>query len=309
MNDRDEIIEAAAIWHLASGRDDMDWDGFTAWLEADPRHAAAYDEVALADALLDTHGDVLEELATVSDTVPAMRPRSWMRWAGGAIAASLVAVLALPLLLGGHQTVYRTDKEALTVTLADGSAISLAPHSRLVADSSGEHLALDGGAYFAIRHDPARQLSISVGPLAVSDIGTHFDIQANGGSVRIGVAEGSVQVSSTALAAPIPLLQGHALAFDASIGKASLKDADIATIGSWRTGILSYDDTPLALVAGDLSRYAGIAVTVPRDLQDRRFSGTLVVRDGQASLRDLSQLMGLELARDARGYRLDPRSR
>ena len=31
------ILEQAAAWHAACARDDMDWDGFTAWLEADAR--------------------------------------------------------------------------------------------------------------------------------------------------------------------------------------------------------------------------------------------------------------------------------
>ena len=52
---RDEarIEEEAAAWQVASVNDDMDWDGFTRWLEADPRHRRAFDEAALADTLVD----------------------------------------------------------------------------------------------------------------------------------------------------------------------------------------------------------------------------------------------------------------
>ena len=39
---KDIIAQEAAAWHAASFDDDMDWDGFTAWLEADPRIEAVH---------------------------------------------------------------------------------------------------------------------------------------------------------------------------------------------------------------------------------------------------------------------------
>ena len=67
---------------------------------------------------------------------------------------------------------------------------------------------------------------------------------------------------------------------------------------------------PLALVAADLSRYAGVKVNVADALRNRQFSGTLVIGNGEAALRDLSRLMGVELSLAAHGaYRLDERSR
>ncbi|HTN13263.1 MAG TPA: hypothetical protein VL094_00500 [Sphingomonadaceae bacterium] len=45
------------------------------------------------------------------------------------------------------------------------------------------------------------------------------------------------------------------------------------------------------------------------EVRGRRFTGTLVIGDGKAALRDLSQLMDLELGRSGDGYRLEPRER
>jgi transmembrane sensor len=50
----DRIYEEAAGWLVRQQDDAMDWEGFTLWLEADPRHRAAYDDLALLDADLDT---------------------------------------------------------------------------------------------------------------------------------------------------------------------------------------------------------------------------------------------------------------
>lgn len=41
------IDEAAARWFAAQDCDDMDWDAFTTWLEAGPRHRATFDAMAL----------------------------------------------------------------------------------------------------------------------------------------------------------------------------------------------------------------------------------------------------------------------
>ena len=99
---RDEarIEEDAAAWQVASAGDDMDWDGFTQWLEADPRHRRAFDEVALADALVDDHRESLArpgasaEVAA-GDNVVELRPqrRRWPLWLGTGIAASLAVVM------------------------------------------------------------------------------------------------------------------------------------------------------------------------------------------------------------------------
>jgi transmembrane sensor len=63
----------------------------------------------------------------------------------------------------------------------------------------------------------------------------------------------------------------------------------------------------LELVVADLARYAGVKVTVAEGLRGRQFSGTLVIRDGEAALRDLAQLMDIELRRGPAGFVLGER--
>jgi len=310
----DTILDEAAAWHAASDGDAMDWDGFTAWLGADPRHRRAYDEIALADSLLVDHRDALREapVAELPEEEPdVLRPRrlTWMRWAGVAIAASLVALMVLPNFLPVSPTIYETAGASRRIALEDGSSVILAPHSRLsVEGKEQERMALSGGAWFDIVHDPDRPLAIAAGDVTISDIGTQFDVQNDVGRVRVEVAEGKVQVASAALAGPIRLDAGKGLLFDAKAGTASVSRVAHGDAGEWRMGRLTYDQAPLALVAADLGRYAGVSVTVPDSLSNRRFSGTLVIGDGKAAVRDLSQVMELQLRSDAGGYRLDARN-
>ena len=306
----DAIIAEAAAWQVASQRDDMDWDGFTNWLEANPTHRAAYDEIALTDAALERHCDSLAPLVPAEEAYPAPRvaSRKWPLWAGGALAASLAAVLVLPQVVAPRSQSYATDVAAQTIALTDGSKVVLAPYSRMTV--SGRHhdeLAITGGAYFDVRHDPDRSLAIRAGGLEIGDIGTRFDVQTNQAAVRVEVSEGRVEVHGAALEQPIELAAGRRMLFDPDHHLASVASVAENDVGAWRQGRLSYQASPLSLVASDLGRYAGVTVSLTPALAGRRFSGTLSIRNGNSAVRDLAQLMGLQLSRDAGGYRLsDP---
>ena len=314
-----DIIAEAAAWHAASNRDDMDWDGFTLWLEADPRHRSAYDEVALSDALLDEHRDAVrpaspaanddEEDAAVAAVPSVRRGGRWKLWSGLAVAASLAGLLVLPMFRADEAMIYQTRSASRSIALDDGSTIMLAPHSRLEVGGGQREVALNGGAWFDIRHDPDRALTITVGGARISDIGTRFDVQDAAGRLRVAVAEGTVRVSADALARPVDLAAGRGLTLDPQSGTALIGAVAAEDAGAWRSGRLSYDSVPLTLVAADIARYSGVKVAVAPLLRDRRFSGTLIVGNGETALRDLSQLMGIGLAGGDGAYRLVARSR
>lgn len=303
MSRQSDIVEEAVAWHLASQHDDMDWDAFTSWLEADPAHMQAYDQIGLTHAAL---GDMPAPIPfQAANDEPARAYSGWRKWAGTAVAASLLVLVGVPLMRGDPATVYRSQAESMTITLDDGSSIVLAPASQLTIDGENqEQIALNGGAYFDIRHDPARQLSITAGPLVISDIGTSFDVQVAGAVVRVAVSEGRVDVGSARLSDSVQLAAGRQLQFDGVSGRSVAAPVETAAVGSWRSGQLSYAATPLSLVSADLNRYAGVHLDVPDQLGDRLFSGTLALNDETSAMRDLSQLMGLALERVDGGYRL-----
>lgn len=303
-----DIHECAVRWHLASDSDDMDWDGFTTWLEADPSHRQAYDEVALTDAALVDHRLVLQPETKQAElaAMPASRRMPRLAWAGSAIAATLVAVLTVPHFLSAPEQVYQTDGNTRSIALPDGSRVTLAPHSSLkVAGDDQDRMELAGGAMFDVRHVPARALTVVAGDLSIRDIGTRFDVQNESGRVRVAVAEGRVEVGGDPLAQPVGLAAGNALLFDARRKVSRISSVDRADVGSWRAGRLTYNDAPLPLVAADLARYAGAQVVVPDALGDRRFSGTLTIGDGDAAIRDLAEVLDLRLGGRPGAWRLE----
>lgn len=311
--DEEDILSEAVNWHLASNDDSMDWNAFTRWLEASPRHRAAYDEIALAELLLEEHRDNLARPEPTSAADGAMpqemkRPVFGRRlgWAGAAIAAALVAAISMPQFLARPPQVFQTTGTSRSIALADGSTLVLAPRSQITIEGRDQaRMILSGGALFDIRHDPSRRLTISASGLIISDIGTRFDVQAQDGAVRVAVVEGKVQVSSDSLTAPVQIPAGKGLAYDAGAGTATVSPVKTDDVGSWQQGRLSYENARLPLVIADLRRYAGVSVDVPVRLRDRRFSGTLIVDNGDAALRDLAQLMGLRLRGHTGAWRIE----
>lgn len=307
----DAMLSEAAEWHLHCEDphpDAMDWDAFIAWLEADPRHRIALDQMALTANMLDRNKTTLAD-SDAREAISALPRRpAYRRWAGLAVAACIAAVIAVPQFMTPRQSVYATDARSQRIALADGSSVLLAPHSRLTVEGRAQdRIAMAGGAMFDIRHDPARTLTIVAGDVRISDIGTRFDVQQQEGAVRVAVAEGKVRVGAGTMAQPISLKPGDGLTIDAEAGTAVLSPVNAADVGAWRDGRLSYHNASLALVAADLRRYAGVRVEVPTALRTRRFSGTLIVDDGEKALRDLVELMDLRLGGRAGAWRIDPR--
>jgi transmembrane sensor len=278
MTAKQTIIDQAAHWHVASMRDDMDWDAFTRWLEETPEHRTRYDEIARADAMLQDNREALQT-ARASDRRPE-RSRRWGLWAGAGAAAAAVLALALnlPNVPKPATSHYVTGDTSRQIALKDGSSIELAPHSQIdigdmAGQTTGQAMRLSGGAYFDIRHDPARTMTIAAGPLELRDIGTRFDVQTDGDSVRVAVAQGSVSVTAPELEHTVPVSGGHALVYDHASSHAQVEPLDQQAVGTWRHGQLFYDDTPLTLVAQDLERYGGIHVDLPPTCADGGFRG------------------------------------
>lgn len=299
----DEIAQRAAEWHAAQDAEDMDWDGFTAWLEADSRHRAAFDHIALLnDDIVAQRAVILSRLD--ASEAEARGPARW-RWAiaaGGAAAAALALVVALPRPAG--DAVWQTGSTARTVALVDGSAVTLAPHSRLVAHHGDQaQLALTGAAYFDVPHRVNRTLSIEAGRYRISDIGTRFAIAVDGTTMRVAVADGQLTVAAAGLDAPVTVGRGRALLGED--GTVSLTAIAPDSVGSWRRGQLVYANAPLALVVTDITRYAGEETMVDPAIANLRFSGALKIGKGAQPAKALATIIGLKARHDGAGVRLE----
>lgn len=307
----DVIAEAAARWHLAQARDDMDWDGFTAWLEQNPAHREAYDAVALLDARID---HAVPALRDVLADAPPVAPRRRLRLVGGAaLAAVLVGTIGVgawhnPRPGTTHEiALYRAPSgQTRAVALANGSRATLAPGASLRVVANGA-VALEGKSYFEIRHDPAHPFTVTAGDYAIRDIGTRFEVVSDAGMLRVAVAEGSVGVTSRTASGEVVVGAGKTLTVSSADQPADVRTTPPAAVAAWRGGRFAYDDVPLGLVAADISRYAGAPVLVDGVLAQRRFSGIIAPGSRAVMVRNLQQLTGLDARTEGNAIRLGDR--
>lgn len=275
----------AVAWHLrlpSAGA--ADWQAFTLWLEAAPAHADAYDALTSADAELD------EALTPPdwSDAIPLMaanddRPAPRRRWAlaafGGLAAAGIVGVM-LPLESDPAVRIVETPAGVRrAVVLADGSRIELNGGTRIAIDDSASRLVTleRGEAIFRVTHDAAHPFLVQSGSMRLQDVGTVFNVARVGPHLGVQVAEGAVMFQPEH--DRIMLTAGAALSHvDGEAPRMS--GVAVADVGSWRSGRLVFQQTPVLLVAAALERSTGSVVTVAPGLAETPFTGSIKMTGG-----------------------------
>lgn len=305
-HEEDATLDEALAWRAALARDNADWDGYIAWLEADPRHREAYDAIDLVDATVDAHRGAVSDVIEAETSVPPARfrlPRlAWVISGGIAAALAFLLVLPMPWATPAVRS-YAAEGQARTVALANGTTVTLSPASRiLVHGEQATRIELaEGEAFFDVRHDPSRTLTVSAGPYSVTDIGTRFSVNRAEDVFRVAVSEGVVSIASARMEA-VRVAAGQQLVSAGDAPRLSPVAAD--DVGSWRSGRLSYSNAPLSLVAADVSRYANEPVIIDPSLENAHFSGSLVIGDGSRLLDDLATIIGARVVREEGRVRL-----
>jgi transmembrane sensor len=307
-----EAIEAQAVgWHFnLRDADASAWDDFTTWLEADSRHAAAYDQVLTAESDID---DVLPTLLIAANENYDDGRRGRWRWlgAGAGIAAAAAIAVFYPGTGGSHPEPFEIATslgQQRTVKLTDGTQIALNGSSIVTLDRHNPRLAelKSGEATFTVVHDDKAPFTVSVGSRRIEDVGTIFNVVAIGRSVTVAVKEGSVRYTSGVN--DVPLQRGQSLTDAGGSGRIVLDNTPADTVASWRTGRLDYNMQPLSVVAQDLARYLGVPVKIDASLVDRRFSGTIQIdRDRPRFFARLGKLLGVKASPDGNGWKLTAR--
>jgi transmembrane sensor len=294
------IEEEAVGWVIRlRDADEQGWAAFTDWLEADPRHAAAYDDAAVADAEAE-HLPAPEQAPMHPVRVSEIRteePRRGFRRSMFGWAAAASIVLSVGSLAGGESTylVETGPGERRVVALEDGSRIRLNGGTRVELDEERPRFAKleRGEALFEVVHDASRPFEVQVGATTLRDLGTVFNVVAEKERLEVAVSEGIVLYDPQGAAKK--LTPGMALRKQ---GKAPAEVERISSeaVGGWRAGRLIYSAVHVAEIASDLSRNLGIKVAADEAVASRSFSGVILL-DGKPNevLARSAALLGLEL--------------
>ena len=296
------IQEAATAWFARlrdSATDEAAWLSFRDWLEADDRHRQAY---ASVEALwLD-----LDEAAERQGAEREETGRFSIKWRAGA-AAGVAVMLGGGLMVGygllpdhSSQTYRAPPNAPRTLALADGSQVVLDRGSELKV---GLHRRLrsvelvEGEASFQVTHDADRPFVVAAGEKSVRVLGTEFDVLRHQDRLRVTVTRGLVAVGPRASEHPdLRLAAGEQ--YDQHGAAGAVKRVDPADVAGWNRGLLIYRDAPLADVAADIGRYAGVRIRVADSAQAMNFSGVLKIADGRSMLDRLQAFLPLETGQE-----------
>jgi transmembrane sensor len=268
----DERIDHVAADWWARLRDpalpEQAWHQWSAWFEAHPDHAAAFDRVAALAERLGTM-TAAQRAAFVARFAPAAVTRRGPSWRALGLAASVavaVAAGAIFLAWGSHpgdtprqyasETAGRRD-----IALPDGSSIELGGASSVTAHYGRDERAVDldaGEAFFRVAH-AERPFVVNAGPLRIRDLGTAFNVRRTGERVTVTVTEGRVRVSPAQGGSdlgPIELGAGRQVSYDPTTQAMRILDASPDSALAWRGNRLEFVNEPLDSVLANVSRYS-----------------------------------------------------
>ncbi|MPZ34335.1 MAG: DUF4880 domain-containing protein [Rhodospirillales bacterium] len=291
--DQERASDEAAAWLIRLREEPGDPTvraGFEAWRAATPAHGAAWAEVAQAF-------DLIGPAMPATEADDEARPRSTRRTvsrrvlAVGAIAAfaACLALVFLPGLMLRLNADYATATgEWRELSLADGSAVNLAPRSAITvamaADRRDVRL-LAGQAFFRVAPDAARPFQVQAGEVRATALGTAFDVRLLEDGAGVAVAEGTVRVDYGAPPARSKVLEANDWLRVTPEGQLA-GSAPAGETGAWRQGQLVAHDRTVAEVIDELRPYfSGLIVIAGDAVAKRRVTGVYELRTPVEALR------------------------
>lgn len=285
------------------------------WLDADPDHHAAWEDVRLAFATIGNNA-ADDELMAMRSAALSIRPDR--RWGFGHMAAVIGAFIVLGsgswiatrhanLLppVGGavtqtaqvdpNRALHRTAVgERSTITLPDGSVAMLDTDSVLrVAYSDGERgiRLMRGQALFDVAKHELLPFQVYAGDRRITAMGTKFNVRLDGfGSqpnVSVALLEGVVKVAAVAARSAAPDLPAVTVTMAAGEMLVARPAAPVRVVAgdteraaSWQIGVLTFQDAPLDQAVEEVNRYSlhRIVLADPR-LARLRVSGVFKTGD------------------------------
>jgi transmembrane sensor len=312
---RETPRDAAAAWHVrlqSDGAQESDWLDFEAWLSAAPEHLEAYDAVESLWADLDEANIEPSDNVTPLRRRTATRPPAWM-----AMAASLVVAAGAGLIVwnmpGPLQTYETKPGETRTVTLADGSTVTLNSGSHIGVRMSPRERRVemaDAEAVFDVAHNPNRPFLIEAGDRQIRVVGTQFNVLHHDGDVAVTVNRGIVEVrpnDQTSGPALARLEKGQSLSHREGETADKIALADPKTAMAWTEGRLVFQGERLDQVVRTLNRYVATPIVVDRAAAGLPVTATLTIGPEDQMLDSLAAFLPVEFRRQTDRVRVSLR--
>lgn len=301
----------ASIWYLRLSSPECresDRLGFEKWRKEHPSHAREFARIERSLSFVDRHSShpLFEELMAevIAETEP--KPEFWRRWAnngwtgnrrtviGTAMAGVVMMAVTTFMFSVSDQSSFKAydtaTGERFTITLSDGSQVTLNTNSRLEVDFTEEQRGLTlvrGQAIFEVVKNKNRPFIVEAENQRITALGTSFDIWLDRDikAVKVVLVEGRVVVDEFLANADqskkqsipskrIELTTGERLIASASLPRVK-EQIDIEKATSWRIGKMIFREEPLTKAVREVNRYSTEKLRLADDprLRKLRVSG------------------------------------
>ncbi|WP_420455505.1 FecR family protein [Rubrivirga sp.] len=213
---------------------------------------------------------------------PALRLARVARWA---VAAGVLLAVGTWWMTSRPDVVAVAAMSAETYRAADGTAVTLRPHSRLVRLDERAYR-VEGEAFFAVT--AGGPFTVEAGAGTVRVLGTRFDVSTWGGRTAVYVDEGRVAVEAGGEAVTL----GAGQAATASPSGVARTQASAESALDWRRGEAVFVRESVRRVADEIGQHFGVAVTLPTDVAGQSVSGALALDSAEQALADLGRILG-----------------
>lgn len=302
------VKETAAYWAMRLASEDCgpaDRAAFTAWRDEHPDHAAAFERTERALRTVDRQMAHPELEAMARQVLVATSPKRSLLtgWLTAGVAASLLLFAGVFSLFtqraglaseGAPVTtsleMYETAVgERSTVTLSDGSIVTLNTNSKVEVDfeDAERKIALvRGQALFEVTKDVSRPFVVKAGNQRITALGTTFDIRFDQqDEVRVVLVEGRVAVDEVdeVREKPVTAKRVEMAAGDTLIASATadweIVKTNVELVTSWRDGRLVFREEPLEQAVSEINRYSTSKIQLADDprLKEMTVSGVFNV--------------------------------
>jgi transmembrane sensor len=313
--------EAAALFvaRQAEGLTDSERALLEGWLASD-EHRRAFERAERAWRSFEAaEGDDI--LAAMRRHALAGRPQIWTDWRRMAAMAATLLVIAgagfyLAPGLGRRAPVsapavrYASARgEVKQIRLPDGGGMTLDADSAVVVQFAADRRSVQlmrGRAFFAVVHDPSRPFVVAASDRRVVAVGTRFDVNLAAGALTVTLEEGRLKVASAdGAAGPVMLEAGQQLVERSGMDTVRTLGERTANTIAWRTGVVSFDDQPLAEAAAVMNRYSKDQIVIDNPaVASIRVSGQFRAGEADRFAQTLAELYGLKPVRRANQIKL-----
>ena len=306
--DVDIVREEAADWVILLQDEQLDIDvrkKFKNWLSRSEVHVKIWQETQKTWGIL---GQMSAEYSTNIEQVKSpdnklIKPhKSFFKNKKSltstiisfATAACFIFMMWPALLLFIHADMSTSAGEVKEVVLEDGSRITLGADSAIKTVftlNTRKVELLRGQAFFQVTRDISRPFTVESVNSLVTVLGTEFDVETTDEIDWIGVASGTVEVSSQDKQAI--LTAGKVLTVDHNANNMVVQTTSVQNIASWREGRIFVRNRKVKDVVGALDRYFdGSIFMLNGNLSDKTITGSLQLDNVKLALEALVQPHG-----------------